>query len=57
MSVITKEYSLLFNEITEVSEALVKLYQRLLEAQRCAEEIYIKDEDMKDEPVLSEKLV
>lgn len=45
MKTITKEYSVLFNEITEVSEELIKLYERLIEAQRRAEEIYIEEDN------------
>jgi hypothetical protein len=51
MKTMGKEYSLLFNEITDVSEELVKLtnelskvVRRLMYAQQCAEEMFIEDE-------------
>lgn len=46
MPPITKEYSVLFNEITEVSQELIKLYKRLIHVQQLAEEMYIASDDV-----------
>jgi hypothetical protein len=45
MKEITKEYSVLFNEITDVSEEILKLYTKLIEAQKRAEEIFISEDE------------
>ena len=44
MKSISKEYLLLFNVITDTEEALLKLRETLVEAQRQAEELFL-DED------------
>lgn len=46
MKTINKEYSILFNEITNVSEELKKLIQQLMYAQQCTEEMFMEQEDM-----------
>lgn len=45
MQNITKEYLLLFNTITDISEELSRLQNRLLEAQEQAEELYIRRQE------------
>lgn len=40
-----KEYSILFNAITDAIQALQKLQLALMEAQQKAEELYIEGED------------
>lgn len=45
MQNITKEYLLLFNTITDISEELSRLQNRLLEAQEQAEELYIRGQE------------
>ena len=45
MKPITKEYLLLFNTLTETEETLRRLRERLMFAQRQAEELYLQDED------------
>ena len=42
MKTMCKEYSVLFNEITDVSEELSKLVKRLTEAQQRTEAMYIE---------------
>lgn len=44
MKSISKEYLMLFNVITDTEEALLKLRETLVEAQRQAEELFL-DED------------
>ena len=41
MSEITKEYLVLFRAMTQAEQALEELRQKLMDAQRLAEEIYI----------------
>jgi hypothetical protein len=43
MQKIRKEYSYLFNEITDISEELIELYHRLVLVQQTAEELYISE--------------
>ncbi|MBP1737447.1 MAG: hypothetical protein H6Q60_1328 [Oscillospiraceae bacterium] len=45
MQPVSKEYSVLFNEITDISEEVIRLYKRLVAIQQTAEEIYISQED------------
>lgn len=45
MQNITKEYLLLFNTITDISEELRRLQNRLIQAQEQAEELYIQRQD------------
>ena len=40
-----KEYSVLFNAITDAIQALQELQMALIEAQQKAEELYIEGED------------
>ncbi len=54
MKRITKEYSVLFNEITDVSEELIKLYWRLLEAQRRSEEGFLEEDEAEEVLIVSE---
>jgi len=51
MKTLSQEYLVLFNEITDASETLTKLSnelskvtRRLMSAQMCAEELFIKDD-------------
>lgn len=48
MQPITKEYSVLFNAITDATESLNELNRRLKYAQQLAEEIYISTPDSLD---------
>jgi len=41
----SKEYSLLFNEITDVSRELTKLIKRLMAAQQRAETMFVNDDE------------
>ena len=41
MQIISKEYSLLFNAVTDAEETLAQLRQMLIDAQRRAEEPYL----------------
>jgi len=43
MKTLSKEYGVLFNEITDVSKELVKLVRRLNDAQERTEAMYIED--------------
>jgi hypothetical protein len=45
MQNIQKEYSILFNVITDTETELKRLYIRLMEAQQMAEELYISAQD------------
>jgi len=45
MTVIPKEYLLLFNTVTNTERALAQLRETLLEAQRQAEELFIEEAD------------
>jgi len=45
MKEITKEYSLLFNVITDTAAALCLLQQRLAETQRQAEAMFLEEEE------------
>lgn len=49
MTVISKEYLLLFNIVTDTEKSLAQLRETLLEAQRQAEELFL-EESAKDEP-------
>ena len=42
MQTISKEYSLLFNALTDAEEILAQLRQALMDAQRRAEELYLE---------------
>jgi len=44
MNTITKEYLLLFNTITDLTETLERLQQELLAVQRQAEELFLNEE-------------
>ena len=44
MNTLTKEYTLLFNTITDAEEALRQLSLTLMEAQRRAEELFLEVE-------------
>ena len=44
MNTLTKEYTLLFNTITDAEEALRQLSLTLMEAQRQAEELFLEAE-------------
>ena len=44
MQTISKEYSLLFNALTDAEETLAQLRQMLMDAQRRAEELYLEQE-------------
>jgi len=48
MKRISKEYSMLFNAITDTESALEKIRARLIRTQQDAEEAYIKDEEDDD---------
>ena len=41
MQIISKEYSLLFNAVTDAEETLAQLRPMLIDAQRRAEELYL----------------
>lgn len=43
MTVISKEYLLLFNAVTDAERALARLREALLEAQRQAEELFLEE--------------
>ena len=45
MKRMSKEYSTLFNEITDVSKELLTLVNRLMAAQQKTEEMFINDEE------------
>ena len=45
MQNIQKEYSILFNAITDTEAELLRLHIKLIEAQQMAEEIYISEPD------------
>ncbi len=51
MKTMSKEYSTLFNEITDVSEELTKLVNRLMDAQKRTEEMFIADDVEEHETV------
>ena len=44
MQIISKEYSLLFNAVTDAEETLAQLRQMHIDAQRRAEELYLEQE-------------
>ena len=44
MQTISKEYTLLFNAMTDAEETLAHLRQTLIDAQRQAEELYLEQE-------------
>lgn len=46
---IAREYTLLFNAITDAEQTLSELRERLMSAQQVAEEIYIQNENEKDD--------
>lgn len=48
MQNIQKEYSILFNVITDTETELMRLYVRLMEAQQMAEELYISAQDSEE---------
>ena len=45
MKMISKEYLLLFNALTDAEEALRQLRERLMEIQRQAEELFLEETD------------
>lgn len=45
MQDIQKEYSILFNAITDTEAELMRMYVKLMEAQQMAEELYISAQD------------
>ena len=45
MHEIQREYSILFNAITDTQSELMRLYARLVEAQQAAEELYISGQE------------
>lgn len=45
MQTIAKEYLLLFNALTDAEEALRQLENRLIDAQRQAEELFLEGSD------------
>lgn len=49
MTVLSKEYLLLFNAVTDAERALARLRESLLEVQRQAEELFL-EEDGEDDP-------
>ena len=50
MQTITKEYTLLFNALTDTEEALRQLRQRLISIQQQAEELFLAREDGSSAP-------
>ena len=50
MKMISKEYLLLFNALTDAEEALRQLRERLMEIQRQAEELYLEETDAPESP-------
>ena len=50
MTVIPKEYLLLFNAVTDTERALSQLRETLLEAQRQAEELFLEEPGSADPP-------
>lgn len=44
MQTISKEYTLLFNAMTDAEETLARLRQTLIDTQRRAEELYLEQE-------------
>lgn len=48
MKRISKEYSMLFNAITDTESELARIRARLIRTQQDAEEAYIKDEEDDD---------
>ena len=45
MHEIQKEYTILFNAITDTQSELMRLYTKLVEAQQAAEELYISGQE------------
>ena len=50
MKMISKEYLLLFNALTDAEEALRQLRERLMEIQRQAEDLYLEETDAPEAP-------
>lgn len=50
MTVIPKEYLLLFNAVTDAERSLARLRETLLEAQLRAEELFLEESDGDDPP-------
>ena len=51
MTVLSKEYLLLFNAVTDAEQVLSQLRESLLEVQRQAEELFLEEpEDPPDQP-------
>lgn len=46
MKIISKEYLLLFNALTDAEESLRQLQERLMNIQRQAEELYLAEADV-----------
>ena len=50
MTVIPKEYLLLFNAVTDAEQTLAQLRETLLQAQRQAEELFLEEAACEDPP-------
>ena len=50
MTVLSKEYLLLFNAVTDAERTLSQLRESLLEAQRQAEELFLENTPSDDPP-------
>ena len=53
MKMISKEYLLLFNALTDAEESLRQLRERLMEIQQQAEELYLEGPDAQAVPEAS----
>lgn len=50
MTVLSKEYLLLFNAVTDAEQTLSQLREALLEVQRQAEELFLEEAACEDPP-------
>lgn len=50
MNLISKEYLLLFNAVTDAEQSLDRLRQTLMEAQLRAEELFLEGSEEEDSP-------
>ena len=50
MTVLSKEYLLLFNAVTDAEQTLSQLRESLLEVQRRAEELFLEEAACEDPP-------
>ena len=50
MTVLSKEYLLLFNAVTDAERTLFQLRESLLEVQRQAEELFLEEDGGDDHP-------